>query len=66
MAYLIANAQVWDGESDDRYPADVLVERNRVSTVARGHGQLKRDGVAALYSAKLEHARVARLRRLHG
>jgi hypothetical protein len=27
MAFL-ANAQVWDGESDDRYPGEVLFEKN--------------------------------------
>ena len=45
MAYLIANARVWDGQGDDRYPADVLVDKNRVTEVARGHGQLRREGV---------------------
>lgn len=45
MAYLIANAQVWDGSSEDRYPADVAVENNRISAVARGHGELRRDGL---------------------
>ena len=44
MAYLIANAQVWDGLGDDRYPADVLVDKNRIAAVARGHGELRRDG----------------------
>lgn len=43
MAYLIANAHVWDGSGDDRYPADVLVERNRISAVARAPGELRRD-----------------------
>ena len=44
MAYLIANAQVWDGLGDDRYPADVLVEGARIAAVARGRGELRRDG----------------------
>lgn len=43
MAFLISNAQVWDGAGDDRYPADVLVERNRISAVARSPGELRRD-----------------------
>jgi dihydroorotase-like cyclic amidohydrolase len=44
MAFLIANAQVWDGENDERYPADVLIENNRIAAVARGRGQIRRDG----------------------
>jgi imidazolonepropionase-like amidohydrolase len=43
MAYLIANAQVWDGAGDDRYPADVLIEGNRISAVARSPGELRGD-----------------------
>ena len=43
MAYLIANAEVWDGSGDVRYPADVLVERNRISAVVRAPGELRRD-----------------------
>ena len=44
MAYLIVNAQVWDGENDERYPAEVLIEHNRITAVARGQGQIRRDG----------------------
>src|SRR5208282_1410837 len=48
MAFLIANAQVWDGENDERYPADVLIENSRVAAVARGHGQIRRDGAEVI------------------
>ena len=51
MAFLVANALVWDGESDDRYPAEVLIERNRITAVARGHGQIQRDGVEVIDGA---------------
>ena len=51
MAFLIVNAQVWDGENDERYPADVLIENNRIAAVARGHGQFaataRRSSMAA-------------------
>ena len=44
MAFLIQNAQVWDGDNDERYPAEVLIEHNRITAVARDKGQLRRDG----------------------
>ena len=47
------NAQVWDGDADERYPADVLVEKNRISAVARGHGELRRDGAEIVDGAGL-------------
>jgi len=52
MAFLIANALVWNGETDDRYPAEVLIERNRITAVARGHGQIQRT--ASRSSIELE------------
>ena len=48
MAYLIVNAQVWDGENDERYPAEVLIEHNRITAVARGQGQIRRDGAEVI------------------
>jgi imidazolonepropionase-like amidohydrolase len=38
--FLIRNTQVWDGVADHRYPADVLVEGERIAAVARDRGQL--------------------------
>jgi imidazolonepropionase-like amidohydrolase len=51
MAYLFKNVQVWDGESDERYPGEVLVEKNRITAVSRGHNQIQRDGVALIDGA---------------
>jgi imidazolonepropionase-like amidohydrolase len=48
MTFLIQNAQVWDGENDERYPAEVLIEKNRIAAVARGQGQIRRDGAEAI------------------
>ena len=48
MAYLIVNAHVWDGENDERYPAEVLIEHNRITAVARGQGQIRRDGAEVI------------------
>ena len=48
MAFLIQNAQVWDGENDERYPAEVLIEKNRITAVAKGKGQIRRDGVEVI------------------
>ncbi|MBV8439170.1 MAG: hypothetical protein JO312_01175, partial [Hyphomicrobiales bacterium] len=48
MAFLIVNAQVWDGEADERYPADVLIDKNRISAVARGPGQIRADGAEVI------------------
>ena len=44
MALLIQNAQIWDGENDERYPGEALIEKNRIAAVARGQGQIRRDG----------------------
>ena len=51
MAYLIVNAQVWDGENDQRYPADVLIERNRIAAVARSQGEMRPDGIETIDGA---------------
>ena len=48
MAFLIQNAQVWDGENDERYPAEVLIEKNRITSVARDKGQIRRDGAEVI------------------
>jgi imidazolonepropionase-like amidohydrolase len=45
-SYLFRNVQVWDGENDDRYPGEVLVEGNRIKAVARGSGQIDRAAAA--------------------
>ena len=46
---LFTNVQVFDGEGTDPYPAEVLVEGNRIKTVARGSDpQMARDGAEVI------------------
>jgi imidazolonepropionase-like amidohydrolase len=42
------NAMVWDGSGANSFPADVLVEGNRIRTVARSVGQLSADGATVI------------------
>jgi imidazolonepropionase-like amidohydrolase len=42
------NAMVWDGTGANSFPADVLVEGNRIKTVARQVGQLSADGATVI------------------
>jgi len=48
MAYLFRNVQIWDGDNDDRYPGEVLVENNRIKAVASGNGQISREAVEVI------------------
>lgn len=41
---LITNVLVFDGTGSDLYPGEVLIDRNRIVTVARGHDQIDRTG----------------------
>ena len=41
---LIRNARVWDGSGAASFPADVLIENDRIQTVARSLGQLDAAG----------------------
>lgn len=41
---LIRNAQLWDGSGATAYPADVLIENDRIRSVARSPGQLDAPG----------------------
>jgi imidazolonepropionase-like amidohydrolase len=41
---LLTNARVWDGSGAASYPADVLVENDRIRTVATDRGQLDPTG----------------------
>src|SRR5258706_3699927 len=41
---IFRDAMVWDGSGAPSYPADVLVEGNRIRGVARDRGQLKAEG----------------------
>ena len=45
---IFRDAMVWDGSGAASFPADVLVEGNRIRSVARDRGQLAADGVQAI------------------
>ncbi len=47
MAILLRNVAVWDGEHDEAYPGEVLVEGNRIKAVAKGRNQIAGDRAAA-------------------
>lgn len=44
MRLLFADCRVWDGSGAAAFPADVLVEGERIHTVATDRGQLDRNG----------------------
>jgi imidazolonepropionase-like amidohydrolase len=46
IAVLLKNVLVWDGEKDVAYPGEVLVEGNRIRTVAQGKNQIAREHAA--------------------
>ena len=60
MAYLFKNAQIWDGENDERYPGEVLVERNRISAVARGQNHIEPDGAQMIDGGGMTGGRTCR------
>ena len=45
---LISNVQLFDGESKNLYPAEVLISGNRIETVAKVPEKLPRDGADVL------------------
>jgi len=45
---LFRNASVWDGTGAAAYPADVLVEKGRIKTIARTIGALSADGATLI------------------
>ena len=45
---LIRNANIWDGSGAAAFPADVLVEGNRIKTIARDRGALKSEGAVVI------------------
>ena len=45
---LIANCRVWDGSGDPAYPADVLIDGERIAAVARDRGQLDAAGAEVI------------------
>ncbi len=45
-ATLIANVSVWDGDNDQAYAGEVLIEGNRIRAVAKGKNQIARERAA--------------------
>lgn len=45
---IFRNAMVWDGSGTESFPADVLVEGNRIRTIARTPGQLNAEGATVI------------------
>jgi imidazolonepropionase-like amidohydrolase len=45
---LFRNCRVWDGSGVAAYPADVLVEGERIRAVARERGQLEAPGAEVI------------------
>ena len=48
---LFRNANVWDGSGAAAFPADVLVEGNRIKAVARARGALAAEGAVVIEAA---------------
>lgn len=42
-ALLLTNLMIWDGERDDAFPGEVLVEGERIAVVARGAREIARE-----------------------
>ena len=51
-ALLFRNVWIWDGENDDRYPGEVLVEGNRIRKVARGTCQIATENAARVVDGR--------------
>ena len=52
MTVLFRDAQIWDAVEDAPCPGDVLVERNRIKAVARGHNQIATENAAETIDAE--------------
>lgn len=50
--YLFRNVTVWDGINDEAYAGEVLVEGNRIKTVARGTGQISAENAAEIIDGR--------------
>lgn len=51
-SYLFRNVTVWDGINDDAYSGEVLVEGNRIKTVARGSNQISGENAAEIVDGR--------------
>ena len=45
---MFRNAMIWDGTGADAFPADLLVENGRISSIARTPGQLSGEGATTV------------------
>ena len=45
-SYLFRNVSIWDGINDQEYPGEVVVENNRIKTVARGRNAISGESAA--------------------
>lgn len=50
-ATLLRNARVWDAIADEPFPGEVLVEGNRIRTVAQGRNQISGENAAEVIDA---------------
>ena len=51
-SYLFRNVTVWDGINDAAYDGEVLVEGNRIKTVARGSNQISGENAAQVIDGR--------------
>ncbi|MBL4812487.1 MAG: amidohydrolase family protein [Rhodobacteraceae bacterium] len=51
-SYLIKNAIIWDAIDDKAYPGEVLIEGNRIKTVARGTDQIAEENAQTVIDAE--------------
>jgi imidazolonepropionase-like amidohydrolase len=42
-AILLQNVSIWDGENDAPYPGEVLIEGNRIKSVAKARGEIAKE-----------------------
>ena len=45
-SFLFRNVRVWDGENDEAYLGEIVVQGNRIKTVARGRNQISGEAAA--------------------
>ena len=51
-ATLVRDAKVWDAISDEAYPGEVLIEGNRITSVAKGRDQIDGGRASVIIDAK--------------
>ena len=48
MKTLFVNGHVWDGDSENRFEADLLVDGNRIESVSRRRGEIAGDSASVV------------------